>query len=227
MKESRDFAIINHINTHYDELREELKKVTSFDLFINEKETRKAILFDFLQIGELMNQLSIVFKSNFSNKNTDKLISIRNRIVHGYSSIRDDIIYTTLKNDLPSFIEKLNEFSHDCYREQLKQLLGKKITVYIDRPVGYIHKNIVYPINYGSTEKLTALDGEFQDVYVLDIKEPLNEVSGTVVAIIHREDDIEDKLVVSLVDRDVSEEEIEETVFFQEQYFKHTIIKNK
>ena len=227
MKESRDFAIINHINTHYDELREELKKVDSFDMFVNEKETRKAILFDFLQIGELMNQLSKTFKNDFNNDDADKLISIRNRIVHGYSSIRDNIIYTTLKNDLPSFIEDLNVFSHDYYREQLKQLLGKRITVYIDRPVGYIHENIVYPINYGNTEKLTALDGEFQDVYVLDTKEPLDEISGTVVAIIHREDDIEDKLVASLTNKDLSEEEIEEAVFFQEQYFKHTIIKNK
>ena len=174
-----------------------------------------------------LNQLSVVFKSNFNNENTDKLISIRNRIVHGYSSIRDDIIYTTLKNNLPSFIEKLNEFSRGHYQESLKQLLGKKITVYIDRPAGHVHDNVIYPINYGYTESLTALDGEFQDVYIIDTKEPLNEVSGTVVAIIHREDDIEDKLVVSLSNGDISENEIEEAIFFQEQYFKHTIVKLK
>ena len=226
MKEGRDFVIVNRINNHFDDLKDDLLSIDSFDDFVTNKERRRAILFDFLQIGELTNQLSKTFRESFNNKDADRLIAIRNRIVHGYSTIRDDIIFNTLKNQLSTFVDELNSFSRNYYQEQLKKLIGKRVKVFIDRPIGYVHENIIYPINYGYIEELTALDGEFQDVYVVDeskaIKEP---VVGYAAAIIHRTDDIEDKLVVLIHDATISDKEIEEKVVFQEKYFEHKIIR--
>lgn len=68
MKEGRDFSIVKKINTHFNDLSEDLKVINSFEDFINSKERRRAILFDFLQIGELTNQLSKKFKTDFNNK---------------------------------------------------------------------------------------------------------------------------------------------------------------
>ena len=49
------------------------------------------------------------------------------------------------------------------------QLIGKRVTVKIDRPMGSYHpkhKDIFYPINYGYIEGIMAPDGEEQDAYV-------------------------------------------------------------
>lgn len=225
MKEGRDFSIVNKINAHFNDLSEDLKVINSFEDFINNKERRRAVLFDFLQIGELTNQLSKKFKTDFNNKNAFRLIAIRNRIVHGYSTIRDDIIYNTLKNQLSVFIDEVNNFSRRYYSEQLKKLVGKKVKVLIDRPIGYKHEGITYSLNYGYIENITALDGEFQDAYIIDAEEPLNEYVGVVLGIIKREEDIEDKLIVAKSDIEITDQEIERKVLFVEQYFKHHIEK--
>ena len=108
----------------------------------------------------------------------------------------------------------------------LKEMIGKTIKVYIDRPIGYNHKGIIYTQNYGYIKEYVAADGEYQDAYVIGIYKPLTEYIGKIIAIINRKDDNEDKLVICDVNRDYNEEEIEKLVDFQEKYFHHEIIKN-
>lgn len=109
----------------------------------------------------------------------------------------------------------------------LKQLLGESVTVIIDRPLGTTHPNhndIIYPVNYGYIENTFAGDGEEQDAYILGVDEKLNIFKGTVIAIIHRNDDVEDKLVVAPNNMKFTSKEIMEKVNFQEQYFNTEII---
>lgn len=109
----------------------------------------------------------------------------------------------------------------------LKQLLGESVTVIIDRPLGTTHPNhndIIYPVNYGYIENIFAGDGEEQDAYILGVDEKLNIFKGTVIAIIHRNDDVEDKLVVAPNNMKFTSKEIMEKVNFQEQYFNTEII---
>lgn len=56
MKEGRDFSLIYHINCHYFDLTEDIAHINSFEEFVDAKEIRRAILFDFLQIGKLLRQ---------------------------------------------------------------------------------------------------------------------------------------------------------------------------
>lgn len=102
--------------------------------------------------------------------------------------------------------------------------LGKPVYVAIDRPIGYRHGDIVYPINYGYIPGCIAGDGEEQDAYILGIKEPLTEFAGQVVAVIHRRNDCEDKLVIAPVGTVFHQGQIAEAVQFQEQYFDTRII---
>lgn len=109
----------------------------------------------------------------------------------------------------------------------LKQLLGESVTVIIDRPLGTTHPNhndIIYPVNYGYIENIFAGDGEEQDAYILGVDEKLNIFKGTVIDIIHRNDDVEDKLVVAPNNMKFTSKEIMEKVNFQEQYFNTEII---
>ena len=78
-----------------------------------------------------------------------------------------------------------------------RPLLGKSVTVTVDRPIGYRHGDLVYPVNYGYIPGVFAADGEEQDAYILGVSEPLTSFTGTVIGIIHRHDDVEDKLVVA------------------------------
>ena len=101
-------------------------------------------------------------------------------------------------------------------------MIGKRVNIIIDRPMGSTHPthaNIVYPINYGFIPHLFALDGEEQDAYVLGVYEPIEQFSGTVIAIIHRKNDNEDKWVIAPNGKTFSKEEIAKAVHFQEQYF--------
>ena len=105
-------------------------------------------------------------------------------------------------------------------------MIGKKVTVKIDRPMGSYHpkhKDIYYPINYGYVEGIMAPDGEEQDVYVLGVDEPVEEFTGVIIAIVHRFDDVEEKWVVAPENNTFTKEEIMEQVKFQEQFFKSEV----
>ncbi len=105
-------------------------------------------------------------------------------------------------------------------------MLGKIVTVVIDRPLGSYHpdhKNIYYSVNYGYIPNVFAPDGEEQDAYVLGVDIPLKEFRGKVIAVIHRENDVETKWVVAPKNTAFTKEEIEKAVHFQEKYFKISI----
>lgn len=101
-------------------------------------------------------------------------------------------------------------------------MLGKSVTVKIDRPLGSAHPDypdMIYPVNYGYVEDIIADDGEEQDAYILGVDTPLDTFTGKVIAIIHRENDIEDKWVVAPDDMTFTEKEILSLTHFQEKYF--------
>lgn len=106
-------------------------------------------------------------------------------------------------------------------------MLGKKVKVTVDRPLGTYHpqhKDLYYPINYGYIEGIIASDGEEQDAYIIGVDKPVTEFEGIVIAIIHRNNDVEEKWVVAPEGSIFTKEEIESAVHFQEQYFDYEII---
>lgn len=104
--------------------------------------------------------------------------------------------------------------------------IGSLVTVTIDRPLGSSHPehpNMIYSINYGYIKDTLSPDGEEFDAYVLGVDVPVSEFSGRVVAIIHRKDDIEDKLVIAPLGMEFTMEVIINETYFQEKYFKSTV----
>ncbi|NLY20859.1 MAG: inorganic pyrophosphatase [Tissierellia bacterium] len=107
------------------------------------------------------------------------------------------------------------------------KVIGNEFTAIIDRPIGYIHHdypNTVYPINYGYIEGIIAGDGMYQDVYILGVEHPITNFTGTLIAIIKRINDCEDKWVLAPIDTVFTEETIRNAVHFQEKYFDIDII---
>lgn len=106
-------------------------------------------------------------------------------------------------------------------------MIGKMVTVTVDRPLGSYHpehKDMYYPINYGYVEGIMAADQEEQDAYILGVNEAINKFTGKIIAIVHRKDDIEEKWVVAPEDMTFTKEEIWEQICFQEQYFDSVIM---
>lgn len=111
------------------------------------------------------------------------------------------------------------------FRERiLQEMLGKTVHVVVDRPIGYLHGDIRYPVNYGYIPGVPAGDGEEQDVYILGISEPLSVFDGQIIGAVLRKNDVEDKLVAAPEGMVFQPEQIAQAVNFQEQYFDTEIV---
>ncbi len=107
--------------------------------------------------------------------------------------------------------------------------IGKRVTVHMDRPLGSRHPQFGfrYPVNYGYVPGTKAPDGEELDAYVLGVDRPVPEFTGTCIAVIHRLDDDDDKLVVVPEGIQLSDARIRTLTHFQESYFKSIIIRKE
>ena len=105
----------------------------------------------------------------------------------------------------------------------IRDCLGKQVHIIVDRPIGYRHGDILYPVNYGYIPGTVAGDGEEQDVYILGVSEPLQEFDGYIIGAVRRKNDVEDKLVAAPEGMEFHQAQIAEIVAFQEQYFDTTI----
>ena len=108
-----------------------------------------------------------------------------------------------------------------------KKFLNKILNVKVDRPMGTKHPkyNFIYPVNYGYIPNTISGDGEELDCYILGIFEPIEEFTGKCVAIIHRINDNDDKLIIVPKDRNFSNEEIRVLTEFQERFFESIIVR--
>lgn len=112
------------------------------------------------------------------------------------------------------------------YKQALQEAneeIGKQYHIKMDRPIGTPHPKhpeIMYPINYGFIPGLIGGDGEEQDVYLLDVDQPIQEAEVTIIAVVYREDDNETKWVgVVNPSNTYTKTEIENIIHFQEQFY--------
>ena len=105
--------------------------------------------------------------------------------------------------------------------------IGKIIGVKIDRELGSKHPKhgFIYPVNYGFIPNTISGDGEEIDCYVLGVFEPIKDFTGKCIAVIHRINDDDDKLVIIPKDKNYSNDAIEALVEFQERFFEHIIMR--
>lgn len=109
-------------------------------------------------------------------------------------------------------------------KKLIQDILGKPIHVVIDRPMGYCHKGLTYPVNYGYIPGVITGDGEEQDVYILGVETPLTEFDGVVIGAALRRNDAEDKLIAAPESMCFSREQMAAAVNFQERYFDTLVI---
>lgn len=108
-----------------------------------------------------------------------------------------------------------------------KEYIGKLVDVVMDRPLGSLHPKhgFVYMVNYGYIPNTVSGDGEELDAYVLGVFEPLEKFTGKVIAVIHRINDDDDKLVVVPENKEYTNDQISALVEFQERWFDYEIFR--
>lgn len=105
--------------------------------------------------------------------------------------------------------------------------IGNIVQVKIDRPLNSKHPKygFVYPVNYGFVPNTISEDGEDLDCYVLGVNKMIESFEGKCIAVIHRTNDNDDKLIVVPEGKNYTDEEIRKLTNFQEQYFESEIIR--
>lgn len=109
------------------------------------------------------------------------------------------------------------------------EYLNKILEAKIDRPIGSSHPKYpdhIYLVNYGYIPNTVSGDGKELDCYVLGEYKPLSEFKGKCIAIIHRLNDDDDKLILTPENRNFTNAEIRLLTDFQERFYKSEIIRN-
>lgn len=107
--------------------------------------------------------------------------------------------------------------------QEIRGFIGKPISVIMDQPLGSSYwghgEEVVYAVNYGFVPETLSGDGEELDAYVLGVQTPLKTFTGRCIAVIHRLNDDDDKLVVVPEGMEFGDAEIQRLTYFQERFF--------
>ncbi|MBC8172387.1 MAG: DUF86 domain-containing protein [Chitinophagales bacterium] len=94
---------INEIDSFFPDTKGE------FTAYQQDLKTRRAVERNIEIIGEAMNRI-LIKDNSVELPNSRKIVDTRNRIIHGYDSVSDNIIWTIVISHLPALkieVEKL------------------------------------------------------------------------------------------------------------------------
>jgi len=99
LQHMQDFAL-TAVDAHREKRREDLD---------TDPHLRYALLHLLCLIGEAASRLEPAFRASNPQIPWRIIIDTRNRLIHGFDLIEDDIIWETLQEDLPKLIESLKQ----------------------------------------------------------------------------------------------------------------------
>ncbi len=94
------------IQESIDSIEKYLGEKRDFKVYIADKMLRRAVEREFEIIGEAMGRIEKIDSSlNISSKK--QIINMRNRVIHGYDKIDDEIIWGTIVRHLPTLKKEI------------------------------------------------------------------------------------------------------------------------
>ena len=100
---------LSHILEAIKDIEDYVKDTCSQEDFITDKKTHDAVLRGFQVIGEAANNLDEDFLNSQTDVEWEKVIGMRNFIIHEYFGVDLKIVWTTIKEDLPTFKENIKK----------------------------------------------------------------------------------------------------------------------
>ena len=89
------------IQESIDSIEKYLNEKRDFTVYLNDKMLRRAIEREFGIIGEAMTRIE-KFDSTINITSKKQIINMRNRVIHGYDKIDNEIIWGTIVRHLPT-----------------------------------------------------------------------------------------------------------------------------
>lgn len=106
--DSKDLRILRKIYSHVTAVVNYCEGCSDLADFQNSSMRVEACVFNLMQIGELSKtSLTDEAKDEISTIPWKLLYGMRNRIVHGYSGVDMQIVWDTIKEDLPKLRQEL------------------------------------------------------------------------------------------------------------------------
>lgn len=170
------------------------------------------------QVKDLLVELQEYFKSIHCKRITIEVFGPNKNAYNFY--------YKNGYIDRDIFVSKQIDEKINNYNISTQSYIVKTVSVIVDRQMGSKHPKhrFTYPINYGYVPNTISGDGENLDCYILGVFEPIESFTGKCIAIIHRLNDNDDKLVLVPEDKKYTNDEIRVLTEFQERFFKSVII---
>jgi uncharacterized protein with HEPN domain len=88
------------VDQSIDEIFQFLPNPRDFNVYKNDIKTKKAVERNLEIIGEAIRRI-LELDYQISIENARNIVNTRNRIIHGYDSISDEVIWTIVTRELP------------------------------------------------------------------------------------------------------------------------------
>ena len=99
---------ISHILLAIQEIQD-FTEGMDFETFAKDEKTIRAVEMNFIIIGESAAQLSDEIEEKFPHIPWHLMRAMRNRIVHVYFAVDNQVLWETIRNDLPPLIPELEK----------------------------------------------------------------------------------------------------------------------
>ena len=105
----------NKIKTYAFDINEAIESIEIFiqdikdlESFGQDLKTKRAVEREFEIIGEAVDRINKL-DSNIEISNLRQIINMRNKIIHGYETVSDTVIWQTIHNHLPKLKEEVQK----------------------------------------------------------------------------------------------------------------------
>ena len=90
----------------------------SFDAFISDRKTVKAVIRSLEVIGEAVNKLPQEIRDRYPETPWQEMIGMRNRLIHEYFGVDLNIVWQTIEEDLGHLEVNVRKVYSDLYKGQ-------------------------------------------------------------------------------------------------------------
>lgn len=90
-----------------------IQKICLETIFFNDTKTIDAVVRNLSVIGEAVNNIPDEIKIKYQDIPWDEIIGMRNKVIHEYFGVDADILWETIKTDLPIFKKQILKLSKE------------------------------------------------------------------------------------------------------------------
>lgn len=91
---------VEHIDQAIERIFTYVENMT-LNEFLDDFKTQDAVIRQFEIIGEAVNHLEVDFLQEYPDLPWNKMVAMRNKLIHDYFGVDIDIVWNTIKNRLP------------------------------------------------------------------------------------------------------------------------------